>query len=410
MTSGGQNPRLSASSSCKQPCCSFSTLPASKYKLSCGTVTAPALWRLLRITGSCPPHLCHTTTCQTLAHPAAVMTTRHAGMQSTAMLPVASMLLRVGLLRVGPTSSRSQAWKCLLPSQPAAACSTWTSAKQCCSSTQHMFPAGRTLLQLTCLQAPHALYHPEDDYPAESDLALTDADVEAMVSCCPALQALDAARVLHLSDKPHLGTLQHLTRLQAIWGGDSYTAWDSSGDGEYMDIWERVDKAAAARELSKLANLQHLKLRGTGQWGECLFRALQQLNHLTRLCLSGINRACGRLSDGEAGLIAHLTSLQELDVQDCWLQEAQLLQLASLPQLTRLCFTPAADMSTVFAQAVKSFKGSSDLSDRRRIPHRVCIIESKVSPAWYLSCTILQSCRSYIAEHMRYISSHAASH
>jgi len=245
---------------------------------------------------------------------------------------------------------------------------------------QHMFPAGRTLLQLTCLQAPHALCFPDQfGDPADSDLALTDADVEAMVSCCPALQALDAANVLHLSDKPHLSTLQHLTRLEAMWGGDYYRIWDSSGDGDYMDIWGRVDKAAAARELSKLANLRQLKLRGQGQWGECLFKALQQLNHLTSLCLTGMYMTRGRLADGDASLIARLTGLQELDVQDCWLQETQLLQLASLPQLARLCFTPAADMSTVFAQAVESFKGSGGQSDMRQIPDRVCVIESKVS-------------------------------
>jgi len=271
---------------------------------------------------------------------------------------------------------------------------------------QHMFPPGRTLLQLTCLQAPYALWDPDQFDPADvdmdladSDLALTDADVEAMVSCCPALQALDAANVLHLSDKPHLSALQYLTRLAAMWGGIYYTTWDSSGDGDYMDIWGRVDKAAAARELSKLANLRQLVLRGQGQWGECLFRALQQLNHLTSLRLSGSYH--GRLTDGEAGLIARPTGLQELDVQDCWLQEAQLLQLASLPQLTRLCFTPAADMSTVFAQAVKSFKVSGDLSDMPRIADRVCIIESKVSHDWYLSRNImvhlrqLQPCKSY---------------
>jgi len=56
---------------------------------------------------------------------------------------------------------------------------------------RHMFPSGRTLLQLTCLQAPHALCYPDQfEEPADSGMALTDADVEAMVSCCPALQAL----------------------------------------------------------------------------------------------------------------------------------------------------------------------------------------------------------------------------
>jgi len=158
-----------------------------------------------------------------------------------------------------------------------------------------------------------------------------------------------------------------------MWGGYSYTALDEVGGGKFHDVWQRVGKSAAARELSKLANLRQLVLFGRGQWGECLFKALQQLNHLTLLQLNGMNYShehAEQLTGGEAGLIASLTGLQVLDVTDYYLQEAQLL--------TRLCFTTAADMSTVFVQALKSFKFTKGRPT-------VCTIEStaKVSlPGW----------------------------
>jgi len=203
---------------------------------------------------------------------------------------------------------------------------------------QYLFPAGRQALQLTCLQGPSALYDRRNtaDCAAEGGCTLSEQDVKVMVRCCPNLQALEARNVLHIS--PELGPLQQLTRLEAMWGSDYWS--DNGYCCGHFSIWGRVDKAAAARALAGLTDLRYLSLAGVQSLGVELCTALLQLTRLTWLGLRmhSLCRAAG-LSDAEAGLLARLTGLSVLSVPRSNPTDEQLLQLAALPQLTKLRFS-----------------------------------------------------------------------
>lgn len=101
---------------------------------------------------------------------------------------------------------------------------------------QQLFAPGRQLTALTHLVVPEELY----DRSAGSYIDHLDhSSVQAMLACCPALQCLDAHRLLQAG--PELTMLQHLTQLHAVWPDDT---------------------AAAAKEaLAALTSLRHLHLR-----------------------------------------------------------------------------------------------------------------------------------------------------
>jgi hypothetical protein len=174
---------------------------------------------------------------------------------------------------------------------------------------QHIFPAGRQLLQLTSLQLP--LVGRFEQVKRAECMSLNE--VEALVQCCPALVQLEGGKVLSL--EPALDTLTALTRLGAVRG-------------------QRKAQGAALESLPQLQEVHLTSSNGRTEWKGWDFQPLLWLPRLTRLEL-GIEHP-QRLFGDAAYYLGNLVSLQ--DLSGPVLTEKQLQGLTNLTNLTSLVF------------------------------------------------------------------------
>lgn len=186
-------------------------------------------------------------------------------------------------------------------------------------------------LELTHLVAPKHFYDENDlidileDQEGVPQPCLEPTDIHALSSCCPALQRLDAGRVLHI--QPALTSLQHLTHLQARWP---------------------YDKPAVA--LAALTHLRHLEL-STVFWLRPetplavseLVSHLSQLVQLTFLQADPGGKQC--LGIAAAGMLACMPSLGEIHFESITVTLEEVLQLGASHKLRVLRCSIVTDTS-----------------------------------------------------------------
>lgn len=181
------------------------------------------------------------------------------------------------------------------------------------------------------------------------EYGLSAAEVQGLVRSCPALEALEVGRFgMQLDFQPALSSLSRLTSLQAA----------------------ACDDAAALKVVTSITGLQRLYV-GHIPWhtkqGCAAFRSLLQCSRLTSLTVVSSNKL-GKVCPSRSAVktLAQLTNLVELDLASAALNDAQLMSLKSLVQLTYLSFCFDA-LSGVFRQrAAQALRPSTGLLSSER--------------------------------------------